>query len=137
MLTASAFRGIGHLAVQYAKAMGFNTVAISSSDAKRELAGRLGASHFVDSSKEPPAKALQTLGGAQMIVCAAPNEKIIEEVLMGLGPNGTLLIIALARASVSIPICQYLSIFRHLLFICCFGWLGGWLIFDLLLQSLL
>lgn len=104
LVAVQGIGGIGHLAVQYAKAMGFNTVAISSSDAKRELAGRLGASHFVDSSKEPPAKALQTLGGAQMIVCAAPNEKIIEEVLMGLGPNGTLLIIALARASVSIPI---------------------------------
>lgn len=86
--------------------MGYKAVAISSSDSKRDLAGRLGASHFIDASKETPAKALQALGGAKLVVCAAPNEKVISEVLMGLSPNATLLIVALQAASVSIPICQ-------------------------------
>ena len=97
--------GIGHLAIQYAKAMGYKAVAISSSDSKRDLAGRLGASHYIDASKETPAKALHALGGAKLVVCAAPNEKVISEVLMGLSPNATLLIVALQAASVSIPIC--------------------------------
>ncbi|KAK7693109.1 hypothetical protein QCA50_002675 [Cerrena zonata] len=96
--------GIGHLAIQYAKAMGYKAVAISSSDSKRDLAGRLGASHYIDSSKETPAQALQALGGAKLVVCAAPNEKVISEVLMGLSPNATLLIVALQAASISIPI---------------------------------
>lgn len=86
--------------------MGYNAVAISSSDSKHDLAGRLGASHFIDASKEVPAKALQALGGAKLVICTAPNEKIISEVLMGLSPNSTLLIVALQPASVSIPICQ-------------------------------
>lgn len=88
--------------------MGYKAVAISSSDSKRDLAGRLGASHYIDSSKETPAQALQALGGAKLVVCAAPNEKVISEVLMGLSPNATLLIVALQAASISIPICQYL-----------------------------
>lgn len=100
------YRGIGHLAIQYAKAMGYKAVAISSSDSKRDLAGRLGAAHYIDASKETPAKGLQALGGAKLVVCSAPNEKVISEVLMGLSPNATLLIVALQAASVSIPICQ-------------------------------
>jgi D-arabinose 1-dehydrogenase-like Zn-dependent alcohol dehydrogenase len=56
--------GLGHLALQYSRKMGYNTVAISTSDAKKEFATKLGANHYIDTSKEDPAEALQKLGGS-------------------------------------------------------------------------
>lgn len=57
---------VGHLAVQYASKMGFEVVALSQSDSKRELATKLGAQHYVDGSKESQAEALAKMGGAKV-----------------------------------------------------------------------
>jgi D-arabinose 1-dehydrogenase-like Zn-dependent alcohol dehydrogenase len=43
--------GLGHLALQYVNKMGYRTVAISSSSAKKEFAMKLGAHEYIDSSK--------------------------------------------------------------------------------------
>ncbi|TFY62302.1 hypothetical protein EVJ58_g3942, partial [Rhodofomes roseus] len=43
--------GLGHLGIQFAKAMGFRVVALSSSPAKAELARELGAEVYIDGSK--------------------------------------------------------------------------------------
>src|SRR5262245_66051571 len=67
--------GLGHLAVQYARQMGFRVAAIARGEAKRELALRLGAQHYIDSDATPPAKALQGLGGATVILATASSSK--------------------------------------------------------------
>lgn len=67
--------GLGHLAIQYARKMGYRTVAISSSDKKKDFALKLGANDYIDSSKEDAAEALQKLGGASLVVVTAPNPK--------------------------------------------------------------
>ena len=86
--------GLGHLAVQYARKMGFRTVALSSSDSKREFAKKLGANDYIDTSKESAAEALQKLGGASCIIVTAPNPQIMGPLVAGLGPLGKLLILA-------------------------------------------
>jgi len=86
--------GLGHLAVQYARKMGFRTVALSSSGSKREFATQLGANEYVDGSKEDTAQALQKMGGAAAIVVTAPNPQIVGPLIQGLAPNGKLLILA-------------------------------------------
>lgn len=86
--------GLGHLALQYARKMGFRTVALSSSAAKRDFALQLGATEYVDGSKEDHAEALQKLGGAKMIVVTAPNPNIIGGLLGGLKIRGKLLVLA-------------------------------------------
>lgn len=43
--------GLGHFAVQYAKAMGMRVIGIDGGDEKKELATRLGAEHFIDFTK--------------------------------------------------------------------------------------
>ncbi|KAF2643815.1 alcohol dehydrogenase [Massarina eburnea CBS 473.64] len=86
--------GLGHLAVQYSRKMGYRTVALSSSDSKRDFAKKLGANDYIDTSKEDAAEALQKMGGASLIVVTAPNPKIIGPLAKGLGPLGKLLILA-------------------------------------------
>jgi D-arabinose 1-dehydrogenase-like Zn-dependent alcohol dehydrogenase len=91
--------GLGHLALQYARKMGYRTVALSSSDSKREFATQLGATDYVDGSKEDTAEALKKMGGADLIVVTAPNPKIITPLVFGCAAKGKLLV--LARRSLS------------------------------------
>lgn len=86
--------GLGHLAVQYADAFGTETVALSRSPDKRELAVELGADHFVDASGGDPAEALQELGGADLIIATAPSAEAITDVVGGLARNGELVVVA-------------------------------------------
>lgn len=74
--------------------MGYRTVAISSSDAKKDFAFRLGAHDYIDSSKGSISKQLQDLGGAACILFTAPSKKLIPELVAGLGPLGKLIILA-------------------------------------------
>ena len=84
--------GLGHLAVQYARKMGFRTVALSRGTSKRDFALQLGATDYIDTSASDTATELQKLGGAAMIVVTAPNPDAISPLLGGLAPRGTLLI---------------------------------------------
>ena len=84
--------------------MGFRVVALSSSPAKAELARSLGAEVYIDGSKVNQADALQQLGGANLIMCTAPNQEVIRGLLPGLAVNGELLIIALTKDT-NIPLC--------------------------------
>lgn len=86
--------GLGHLAVQYSRKMGYRTVALSSSDKKRDFAHQLGATDYIDGSKEDTAEALQKIGGADLVVVTAPNPKIISSLVKGCAPLGKVLILA-------------------------------------------
>jgi len=86
--------GLGHLAIQYARRMGYRTVALSSSGAKRDFAAQLGATDYIDSSKEDTVEALQKLGGASLIVATAPNPNIIGALVNACGPMGKVLVLA-------------------------------------------
>jgi D-arabinose 1-dehydrogenase-like Zn-dependent alcohol dehydrogenase len=74
--------GLGHLAVQYSRKMGYRTVALSSSDAKHKFATDLGATDYVDGSKEKTVDALQAMGGADLIVVTAPNPQVRRRVVL-------------------------------------------------------
>ncbi len=86
--------GLGHLAIQYASKMGYRVVALSSSSAKEQFAKDLGASEYIDGSKEDQAEALQKLGGASMIVSTAPSPETIGKLVGGLAFVGKLVILA-------------------------------------------
>src|SRR3954466_8739160 len=60
--------GLGHLAVQYARQMGFNTVAIGRGKDKETLARKLGAHHYIDAGTGDASAELQKLGGARVIL---------------------------------------------------------------------
>ena len=86
--------GLGHLAIQYARKMGYRTVAISTTSDKKDFAFQLGANDFIDTSKEDAAEALQKLGGAALVVVTAPNPKIMGPLVHGCAPMGKVLILA-------------------------------------------
>lgn len=86
--------GLGHLAIQYAKKMGFEVAAISGSDSKKDLAHKLGADHFINAGSSDPAEELQKLGGAKVILATAPSGEAMSSVVGGLGTDGQLLIVA-------------------------------------------
>ncbi|HKL35710.1 MAG TPA: alcohol dehydrogenase [Salegentibacter sp.] len=86
--------GLGHLAIQYAAKMGMRTVAISTSDSKKELAEELGAHHFINAKQHDAAEKLQDMGGAKLILATAPHSKAINSVIGGLGLDGKLLMVA-------------------------------------------
>lgn len=84
--------GLGHLGVQYARQMGFETVALGRGKDKEALARKLGAHHYIDSGTGDAAAELQKLGGARVILATAPNAKAISELVGGLAVDGTLLV---------------------------------------------
>nr|VWO99166.1 Uncharacterized protein [Ganoderma boninense] len=73
-----------------------------SGESKRELSHQLGAHEYVDGSKVDQAAALKKLGGAKVILCTAPNAKVIENLLPGLAVDGTLLLLALEATPITI-----------------------------------
>lgn len=54
LLDIEGIGGLGHLAIQYAKKLGFTTVAISHGSTKEQLIKELGADYFIDSSLTNP-----------------------------------------------------------------------------------
>jgi len=85
--------GLGHLGVQYARKLGFETVAIARGADKAPLARELGAHHYIDSQAEDPAAALQKLGGAKAILATVTSGEAMAQIQHGLGLNGTLMVI--------------------------------------------
>ena len=64
--------GVGHLAIQFADKMGFRTVAINRGRDKEELARRLGAVEYIDSTEGDAGEALKNLGGAAAVLATSP-----------------------------------------------------------------
>src|SRR5437667_6461857 len=79
--------GLGHLGIQYARQMGFKTVALGRGKDKEPLARKLGAHHYIDSGAGDAVAELQKLGGARVILATAPNAQAISAVVDGLSPN--------------------------------------------------
>ncbi len=96
--------GLGHLGVQYARRMGFNTVAINRGKDKAELARQLGAQHYVDATAQDVVAELQKLGGASVILATAPNAQAISGLVDGLAPSGKLLVPAAPLEPLSINV---------------------------------
>ncbi|MGV0643564.1 alcohol dehydrogenase catalytic domain-containing protein [Mycolicibacterium sp. XJ879] len=88
--------GLGHLGVQWARAMGFETVAVARGADKADDARTLGAHHYVDSTAEDVAAALQALGGASVVLATAANSAAIGQAVGGLGPEGDLVVVGVS-----------------------------------------
>jgi len=85
--------GLGHLGIQYAARQGFRTVAVNRGRDKEALARELGASDYIDSAAEDPAKALTAMGGAKAILATVTNGPAMQAIAGGLGPNGVMMVI--------------------------------------------
>jgi D-arabinose 1-dehydrogenase-like Zn-dependent alcohol dehydrogenase len=94
--------GLGHLAIQYAAKSGYRTVAIARGQDKGPLARQLGAHVYVDSTAQDPAKELQKLGGANIILSTLTSANALEWTLDGLTPAGKLILVGAPDGPVTI-----------------------------------
>lgn len=85
--------GLGHLAIQFARYMGFRVVAIARGTSKKDLALTLGAHHYIDSTNHNAAQELQHLGGARVIVATAANSGSMSPLVPGLAPHGQMIVV--------------------------------------------
>ncbi|SNR92451.1 zinc-binding dehydrogenase [Blastococcus mobilis] len=98
--------GLGHLAVQFAAAMGYRTIAVARGPGRADLARGLGAHEYVDSGDRPAGAALADFGGANLIVCTAPTTEPVAELLTGLRVGGSLTLIGVDGGTVAVPAAQ-------------------------------
>jgi D-arabinose 1-dehydrogenase-like Zn-dependent alcohol dehydrogenase len=84
--------GLGHLAIQYAARSGYRTVAIARGADKGPLAKQLGAHIYIDSTTQDPAKELQKLGGALVILSTLTNAEALAASVAGLARGGKLIV---------------------------------------------
>jgi D-arabinose 1-dehydrogenase-like Zn-dependent alcohol dehydrogenase len=112
--------GLGHLGVQYARQMGFHTVALGRGKDKEPLAKKLGAHQYIDSDVVDTVAELQKLGGARVILATAPSAKAISSVVDGLGVNGNLLIPAAPNDPLTISVTPLIMGRRQIS-----GWYSG------------
>src|ERR1700731_3322850 len=85
--------GLGHLGIQFARHMGFHTVAIGRGAGKKKLAQDLGAHIYIDTGVEEAGAALQRRGGARAILATAPSGDGMGPLVSGLAARGKLIIV--------------------------------------------
>ncbi|WP_406230170.1 alcohol dehydrogenase catalytic domain-containing protein [Nocardia sp. NBC_01009] len=85
--------GLGHLGVQFARAMGFETIAIARGPDKAEDARALGAHRYIDSTAGDVSKALRGLGGVSVVLGTVGSATAMAETVGGLLPRGELIAI--------------------------------------------
>lgn len=95
--------GLGHLGVQFSVKLGFETVAIARGRDKEELARRLGAHHYIDSTAGDPGAALSKVGGADVILSTVTSADAMAAVFSGLRPRGTLLVVGASTDPIAVP----------------------------------
>ncbi|MBF5043776.1 zinc-binding dehydrogenase [Aggregicoccus sp. 17bor-14] len=94
--------GLGHLGIQFARHLGFRTVALSRGEDKRALALELGAHVYLDQAKGKAATLLQELGGARAILATAPSAKLMGPLVDGLRRDGVLLVVGADAAPIEV-----------------------------------
>jgi alcohol dehydrogenase, propanol-preferring len=110
--------GLGHVAVQYARAMGLRVAAVDVADDKLQLARSLGAEIVINAAETDPVAAIQEkIGGAHAAVVTAVASKAFEQAILMLRPAGTVAYIGLPggksdeiRASISAIVNWELSV---------------------------
>ncbi len=104
--------GLGHLALQFARAFGAEVTAFSSSAAKEEECMRLGAHHFVNTRET---KTLKALGGHfDLILCTGTGEEDWNAYGAALRPHGSLSVLGLISSPASLSLRPFVSRERSL-----------------------
>ena len=112
--------GLGHLGVQFAARMGYETVAVARGRDKEPLARKLGAHHYIDSETQDPAKELSALGGAKVVLATVTSGKAMTAALGGLAIDGTFVVLGAAYEPIEVPPLLLISGRRRVM-----GWPSG------------
>jgi propanol-preferring alcohol dehydrogenase len=101
----SGIGGLGHIAVQYAKAMGLNVIAVDIFDDKLALAREMGAAATINAKTTDPVAEVKALcGGAQGVLVTAVSPHAFSQALGMLAKRGTMTLIGLPPGSFELDI---------------------------------
>ena len=104
-VAVSGIGGLGHMAVQYAKAMGFHVIAVDIAEPKVELARRLGADMTIDAARQDPVAEVQReLRGAHGVLVTAVSRPAFAQGLGMLRKRGTMSLVGLPPGDFDLPI---------------------------------
>src|SRR5262249_22339638 len=93
LVAVQGIGGLGHLGVQFARRMGFHTVAIGRGRDKEKLSRDLGAHVYIDTDVEDAGSVLQQMGGARAILATAPSGDAMGPLVSGLAARGRLIVV--------------------------------------------
>ncbi len=94
--------GLGHLALQYARKMGFRVVAVGRG---ADIAGEvkaLGAHRYIDTHHEDPVQVLQGMGGAQLILTTITDTAAASALVPALAPRGKFLVVGVGKTPLTV-----------------------------------
>jgi alcohol dehydrogenase len=95
--------GLGHMALQYARRMGFKVIAIGRGRDIAEDALTLGAHLYIDTREEDAAARLKSMGGARAIVTMIDHAETVSALLAGLAPEGRLVVLNPGKEPLLVP----------------------------------
>ncbi|KAB8191618.1 alcohol dehydrogenase catalytic domain-containing protein [Nonomuraea phyllanthi] len=104
--------GLGHLGVQFAAKLGFETVSVARGAAKEEAAKNFGAHHYIDSTAGDVAAQLQALGGAKVVLATAASSSAMSATIDGLRHNGELVVIGATPEPIQVSPLQLIGASR-------------------------
>ena len=100
----SGIGGLGHMAVQYAKAMGLHVIAVDIAKDKLDLAKSLGADQTINALETDPVAEVQAGGGAEGVLVTAVAGKSFEQGVGMLARGGTMSLVGLPPESFPLEI---------------------------------
>ena len=105
-VVVSGIGGLGHLAVQYAKAMGLHVCAVDIDDGKLAHATRLGADAVVNAKAGDPIEAVKqaTGGGAHGVLITAPSLAAFKQGVGMTRKRGTCVLVGLPPGEFPTPL---------------------------------
>ena len=104
-VVVSGVGGLGHVAVQYARAMGLHVAAVDVDDRKLDLARRLGAAVVANArTTDPVAFLKKEIGGAHGVLVTAPSSKAVGQALGMVRRRGTIVLTGLPADSFPLPL---------------------------------
>ncbi|MEV1175256.1 zinc-binding dehydrogenase, partial [Nonomuraea sp. NPDC049784] len=104
--------GLGHLGVQFAAKLGFETVSIARGEDKAEAAKGFGAHHYLDATAGDVADRLQALGGAKVVLATAASSEAMSTAIDGLRHNGELIVLGATPEPIQVSPFQLISTSR-------------------------
>src|ERR1700758_892920 len=97
LVAVQGIGGLGHLGVQFARHLGFRTVAIGRGREKEKLAKDLGAHVYIDTAVDDAAVVLQRMGGARAILATATSGDAMGPLVSGLAARGKLIVVGVPQ----------------------------------------
>jgi D-arabinose 1-dehydrogenase-like Zn-dependent alcohol dehydrogenase len=97
LVAVQGIGGLGHLGIQFARHMGFHTVAIGRGGEKEKLAKDLGAQVYIDTAVDDAAALLERMGGARAVLATAPSGDSMGSLVSGLAVRGKLIVLGVPR----------------------------------------